>query len=122
MREEETRYGIRVYYCACDVPGVIDEAQEMFWRPFVGWHARLRISPFPTDPRYGLDLWVDARWVFDGRDDDVARLLAAFQEFLDECRDHVDQPRFARRCHYPDRVTQRQQRQAARGAAVGRRG
>ena len=99
LREEQTRYGKRVYYSSCDVAAVIDEAKEMSWRPFAGWRAILRISRFAGDPRYSLDLSVEGRWVFDGRDDDIARLLTAFQAFLDECRDEVDGPRFARRSH-----------------------
>ena len=99
MREQHTEYGRRVYYDACDVPSVIDEAREMSWRPFAGWRATVRVSRIAADPKYSLDLSVQGRWVFDGRDDDVVRLLGAFQAFLDACRDKVDEPGFSRRMH-----------------------
>jgi hypothetical protein len=99
VRDEETEFGVRVYYGPDDVSGVIDEAREMFWKPFAGWKARLRVSPSPAGLRYSLDFWVRGRWVFDGRDDDVTRLLGAFQVFLDECRDQVDRSKFVRRIH-----------------------
>lgn len=99
MREEETKYGRRVYYDATDVPAVLDEAREMVWHPFIGWRARLRLSPFSSGPRYLLDFFVRGRWVFTGTDDDAARLLEAFQTFLDEHRDHVHD-RLFRRQHY----------------------
>lgn len=99
LREEHTGFGLRVYYDASDVPEVIDEAREMFWRPYIGWRATLQVSPFPGAPRYKLQLRVWARLVYDGKDDDVTRLLAAFQAFLDEYRDHADQPHFKRRDH-----------------------
>ena len=99
MREEYTEFGRRVYYGACDVPAVIDEAREMSWRPFTGWRATVRVSRNAADPRYSLDLRVCGRWVFGGWDDDVLALLDAFQAFLDECRDSVDEPGFVRRIH-----------------------
>ena len=93
MREEATIYGTRVHYAASEVPGVLGEAQEMFWQPFARWRARLRINPFSSRPRYLLDFRVRGNLVFDGGHDDVARLLAAFQCFLDDNRDRVDRPR-----------------------------
>lgn len=108
MREEATELGRRVYYDARDVPGIIEAAKEMFWRPYVGWRATLRVSPFASGPRYSLNLRVWARLVFDGQDDDVTRLLGAFQTFLDECRDQVDQPHFKRRYHPGTRKTKPQ--------------
>lgn len=99
MREEQTEFGTRVYYGACDVPAVIDEAREMSWRPFAGWRATVRVSRLAAEPKYSLDLSVWGRWVFDGRDDNVVRLLAAFQAFLDRFRDHVDEPGFERQMH-----------------------
>ena len=97
MREEETKFGRRVYYDTADVPAVLDEAREMVWQPYIGWRARLRLSPFRSGPEYLLDFFVRGRWVFTGTDDDAARLLDAFQTFLDEHRDHVDGHLFRRR-------------------------
>ncbi len=99
MREEQTRYGPRVYYSSCDVAAVIDEAGEMSWRPFAGWRATIKVSRIASLPGYSLDLYVAGRWVFDGRDPDVDRLLDAFQAFLDECWEKVDEPHFPRRTH-----------------------
>lgn len=102
MREEQTKFGRRVYYSGCDVPGVIDEAREMFWEPFRCWKAWLRLNRWPG-PKYVLAFRVEGREVFAGKDDDVARLLTAFQAFLDEHADQVDQPGFRRRHHPPER-------------------
>ena len=103
MREEATRFGTRVYYSGGDVPDVIDEAGEMFWEPFRHWRATLRLSRRTRDPRYSLALLVEWRPVFVGEDDDVVRLLALFQAFLDEHADHVDRPGFRCQRQTPER-------------------
>jgi hypothetical protein len=100
LREEQTKFSRRVYYSACEVPGMIDEAREMFWEPFRYWRARLRLNRW-SGPRYVLDFRVDGREVFAGWDDDVALLLVVFQAFLDEHADHVDEPGFRRLQHPP---------------------
>lgn len=99
MREETTKFAVRIHYRGCEVPGVIGQAREMFWEPYRSWKAWLRCGPSPGDPCF-LSFRVHGRPVFRGRDRDVVRLLAEFQRFLDEHADHVDRPGF--RCvHYP---------------------
>jgi hypothetical protein len=101
LREESTRYGKRIHYSSSEVPGVIEEAREMFWEPFRGWKAWLRCGRHAWDP-YEIAFRVHWRYVFRGKDHDVARLLAAFQEFLDRNIDRVDQPSFRCCVYAPD--------------------
>ena len=100
MREETTKFGTRVYYSGADVPGVIDEAREMFWEPFRSWTAWLRCGRRPGEP-YSLMLRVHGREVFEGKDPDVVRLLSVFQAFLDEHADHLHLRSFRRHRHPP---------------------
>lgn len=100
MRVEPTKYGERVHYSASDVPGVIEEAREMFWEPFRGWRARLRCGTRSWDP-YELEFRVHWRCLFRGADHDVEHLLAAFQAFLDRYVDCVDRRGFPCHRHTP---------------------
>ena len=100
MREEPAKFGTRVHYCRCEVPAVIGAAREMFWAPYPSWKAWLRCGSRPGEP-FSLVFRIGGREVFRGRDPDVARLVVAFQQFLDENVDRVDRRGFRCVTHPP---------------------
>jgi hypothetical protein len=118
IRFEQTRFGVRVYYTAAAVPNVLDEAREMFWMPFMRWRATLTRNTGSSERRYSLHFVVYGREVFQGEGGHVARLLSAFEAFLDACRDQVDERGFTRRLHPPSEVA-RNQHSPRRGRARG---
>ena len=102
MRQEATRYGTRVHYTNGEVPALIAEAKEMFWEPCYGWKAWLTYGNVP-DELHVLRFRVHWKTVFIGTDQDIERLLDAFQRFIDTNINDVDRPGFRVHRHAPPR-------------------